>query len=328
MTQAYAVTAVVAVLVLTTGGASLIGTNGGARTEAKRCLVEPTEAAGPHYGMVWVPGGSFEMGDTVYPEEGKRRATVSGFWMDRHEVTNAEFAAFVEATHYVTVAERALDPATHLSLDADLLKPGSLVFVMPREVRGLDDVSQWWKFVPGANWRHPGGPGTSIDGRENFPVVELAYADVQAYASWKRRSLPSEAQWEWAARGGAHPLPDHEQPKDANTWQGVFPVADTGDDGFVGLAPVGCFKPNAFGLYDMIGNAWEWTSDRFEPAASQRRSVEDTPERGETPGHVIKGGSFLCAANYCMRYRAGARQKQEDDLAASHLGFRTILLPD
>jgi formylglycine-generating enzyme required for sulfatase activity len=243
-------------------------------------------------------------------------------------VTNAEFASFVDATHYVTVAERTLDPKTHAMLDADLLKPGALVFVMPREVHGLDDVSQWWRYVPGADWRHPGGPRTSIEGREDFPVVELAYEDVQAYARWKGRSLPTEAQWEWAARGGATVLPDHEQPKDANTWQGVFPIADTGDDGFVGLAPVGCFKANAFGLYDMIGNVWEWTSDRFQPAPNSSRSVEDTPERSAVPGHVIKGGSFLCAENYCMRYRAGARQDQEDDLAVSHLGFRTILVPD
>jgi formylglycine-generating enzyme required for sulfatase activity len=300
----------------------------GGRAVAQTCLRDAGEPAGPHQGMVWIPGGSFEMGDTVYAEEGgKRRVTVAGFWMDRHEVTNREFAAFVEATHYVTIAERALDAATHPGLDPALLKAGALVFVMPREVHGLDDVNQWWKYVPGANWRRPGGPQTSIEGRADFPVVELAYADVQAYAQWKGRTLPSEAQWEWAARGGAPSQPDHEQPRDANTWQGVFPVADSGDDGFVGLAPVGCFKANAFGLFDMIGNVWEWTDDRYEPAPNQSRGVEDMPERSAVPGHVIKGGSFLCAANYCMRYRAGARQNQEDDLAVSHLGFRTILVP-
>ncbi|MBI1211817.1 MAG: SUMF1/EgtB/PvdO family nonheme iron enzyme [Alphaproteobacteria bacterium] len=262
------------------------------------CLSGPT-SSGAHAGMVWIPAGTFEMGDDVYPEEGPRhRETAAGFWMDRTEVTNAEFEAFVDATHYVTTAER---PG----------KEGAAVFVMPSGDDGLGDVSKWWRYVPGANWRHPGGPHTSIEGRDHFPVVALTYEDIQAYAKWKGRELPTEAEWEWAARGGASRMPDHEQPKDANTWQGVFPIIDTGEDGFAGVAPVGCFKANAYGLYDMIGNVWEWTADEYR---------DHTPK-----ARVIKGGSYLCAPNYCMRYRAGARQPEEDDLATSHVGFRTIL---
>jgi formylglycine-generating enzyme required for sulfatase activity len=283
------------------------------------CLDPATDRTGPHPGMVWVPGGAYEMGDTVYPEEKPlRKESVAGFWMDRHEVTNAEFAAFVAATGYVTVAERPVDPAKHPGLPPDMQKPGSVVFVMPNDISGTGDISQWWRYIPGADWRHPSGPQSSIEGRENFPVVDLAYEDILAYARWKGRTIPSEAQWEWAARGGRPSLPDHEQPKDANTWQGLFPVYNSADDGFVGLAPAGCFKPNGYGLYDMIGNVWEWTSDVWS---------DDHKDSATSDGRrVIKGGSYLCAPNYCMRYRSGARQGQEADLATSHLGFRTILL--
>lgn len=251
-----------------------------------------------HPGMVWIAPGTIEMGSDVYPEEAKRSVTVAGFWMDRTEVTNAEFEAFVRATNYVSVAER----------DG---KRGAAVFVVPSGNADLSSAASWWRYVEGANWRHPGGPDTSIDGRENFPVIAVAYEDALAYAKWKGRRLPTEAEWERAARAGASTLPEHEQPKDANTWQGVFPLINTGEDGFTGIAPVGCFKPNAFGLHDMIGNVWELTSDTFE---------------GHTPNaRVIKGGSFLCAPNYCLRYRPAARQPQEEDLGASHVGFRTVL---
>jgi len=298
-------------------------------SKAQHCLDLRTDETGPHAGMVWIPAGSFTMGDTVYPEEGPlRSADVQGFWMDRHEVTNAEFAAFVTATSYVTVAERPVDPATHSDLPAYMLKAGGMVFVMPKTKVPAQNVWDWWKYVPGANWRHPGGPGTTIEGRKNYPVVQLAYEDVQAYARWKGRTLPTEAQWERAARAGEKTLPDHEQPKNANTWQGVFPVLNDATDGFAGMAPVGCYAPNKFGLYDMIGNAWEWTQDlyRVRPNAP----VGTGPQDGDPQiaRYVIKGGSFLCATNYCMRYRAGAREPQEADLAASHLGFRTIIVPD
>jgi formylglycine-generating enzyme required for sulfatase activity len=289
-----------------------------ARVEPKQCLDPALDASGPHPGMVWVPAGTFAMGDTVYAEEAPiREAKVDGFWIDRHDVTNDEFAAFVKATGYVTIAERPVDPAKHPELPPEMLKPGAVVFVMPNSVDGSGDISQWWQYIPGANWRHPGGPQTSIEGHGAFPVVAVAYEDALAYARWKGRALPNETQWEWAARGGdPRPTAMHDQPREANTWQGVFPVLNTGEDGFVGLAPVGCFKPNGFGLYDMIGNAWQWTSDFY----TARAGATPDPKR-----RVIKGGSYLCAPNYCLRYRAGSRQGQESDLAASHLGFRTIL---
>ncbi len=289
----------------------------------RRCL---DVAALPHQGMVRIPAGDYAQGDTVYPEEGPITKThVAGFWMDSHEVTNAEFAAFVRATGYVTQAERAADPAAHPDLPADMLRPGAMVFFMPKSVNGMENIAQWWRYVPGADWRHPAGPGSSIVGRENFPVVEVTHDDALAYAKWKHRELPSEAEWEWAARAGDPKAgDDRDQPKNANTWQGIFPVLNSGADGFVGLAPAGCYAPNAYGLYDMLGNVWELTSDVYT-----ERHGDDGPDRmpamGEAERYVIKGGSFLCAPNYCMRYRSGAREGQEADLAASHLGFRTIL---
>lgn len=289
---------------------------------ARLCLNLAAPAA--HDGMVWVPAGTYAQGDTVYPEEGPvMAARVKGFWMDRHEVTNGEFADFVAATGYVTEAERPLDPATHPGLDADMLKPGAVVFFMPSEVRGMEDISQWWRFTPGASWRHPAGPRSTIADRDNYPVVEVTHADALAYARWKHRDLPSEAEWEWAARAG-HAGDDHDQPKDANTWQGIFPVLNSGDDGFVGLAPVGCYGASAFGLFDMFGNVWELTNDLYRPRHGE--VPQQMPVRGgDEVRYVIKGGSFLCAPNYCMRYRSGAREGQEADLAASHLGFRTVL---
>lgn len=293
-------------------------------------------------GMAWVEGGSFDLGDEVYPEEKpRRRVSVGGFWIDRTEVTNDQFAAFVTATGYVTEAERPLDAARHPMLPPEMLVPGALVFTPPREpLRGLD-ATQWWRYVPGANWRRPGGPGTSIEGRGSFPVVAVTHADALAYARWKGRGLPTEAQWEWAARGGrpaqggsaAHSAGTGAAaaavpPVPANTWQGLFPVADTADDGFAGLAPVGCFAPNALGLHDMIGNAWELTDDVWtaDHAAASAELATVARSAAATQQHVIKGGSYLCAANYCRRYRAGARQPQDDGLAAGHVGFRTVLL--
>ncbi len=273
----------------------------GTRNTVPEILTCPlqTEERAQHPGMVWIPGGTFEMGGDVYPEEAPRRTVgVDGFWMDRTEVTNADFATFVKETNYVTVAERATNP-------------GAAVFVMPSGDADLSTAAAWWSYVKGANWKHPGGPDTSIEGRDHFPVVALAYEDVAAYAKWKGRALPTEAQWEWAARAGNPQADEREQPKDANTWQGVFPLINSAEDGFTGIAPVGCFKPNAYGLNDMIGNVWEWTTTAYD---------------AETPkARVIKGGSFLCAPNYCLRYRPAARQRQEEDLGTTHLGFRTVL---
>ncbi|NIJ43237.1 formylglycine-generating enzyme required for sulfatase activity [Parvibaculum indicum] len=289
----------------------------------------------PHPGMVFVPAGEYRMGGMVYPEEGPSiSVAVPGFWMDRTEVTNDEFAEFVAATGYVTRAERGADPRMHPDLPLDMRAPGAVVFIMPNDVNGLGNLSQWWQFVPGANWRHPGGPDTDKEGRGAFPVMNLAYEDALAYAEWKGRELPTEAQWEWAARAAdpeTHP-DEHpsRQPVEANTWQGIFPVINKADDGFVGLAPVGCYKPNALGLYDMIGNAWEWTSSPY--ASRHDHTPADDFDGGGARGdtapvarYVIKGGSYLCAPNYCMRYRAAARQPQEIDLPTSHLGFRTVL---
>jgi formylglycine-generating enzyme required for sulfatase activity len=252
--------------------------------------------------MVLIPAGAFAMGDTLYPEEGPvREVSVRSFWMDRTEVTNAEFAAFVKATGYVTTAERPD-------------QKGAAVFVMPSGSADLSSITSWWRYVDSANWRQPGGPGTSIEGRDNYPVVAVTLEDAEAYAKWKGRRLPTEEEWERAARAGASTPPEHGQPKAANTWQGLFPVIDTADDGFPGMSPVGCFKPNAYGLFDMVGNVWEMTNTVYE---------------GHSPrAQVIKGGSFLCAPNYCRRYRPAARQPQEADLGTSHVGFRTVLEAD
>jgi formylglycine-generating enzyme required for sulfatase activity len=260
--------------------------------------------------MVWVPGGSFVMGDDPhYPEEGPPRAvSVKGFWIDAHEVTNAQFAAFVKATGYTTMAER--DPPKLEGAPPEMLKPGSAVFNTPSQ----QDPS-WWRWVPGAQWRHPSGPQESIVGRDHEPVVQIAWQDAEAYARWAGKELPSEEQWEYAARAGAatppEPLDTKGQPQ-ANYYQGAFPVKNLNTDGYIGRAPVGCFKPNAFGLYDMIGNVWEWTSARGSRA--------DASE----PVNVIKGGSYLCAANYCARYRPAARQFQERGLGTDHIGFRLV----
>lgn len=306
-----------------------------AAAERTACPLPVPAQPGPHPGMAWVPPGTVTLGDTVYAEEAPgRREPVAGFWMDRTEVTNDAFAAFVQATGYVTVAERALDAARHPGLPADMQQPGAVVFRRPDSVQGRQDVTQWWQYQPGASWRHPGGPGTDLQGRGSFPVVAVTLEDARAYAQWKGRDLPTEAEWEWAAREASdQPLPQHEtpreQPSQANTWQGLFPVVNSADDGFVGLAPVGCYAPNALGLFDLIGNVWELTRDPWTAshAAGRAPAPDEMPSgmRGSAAQVVIKGGSYLCAPNYCMRYRAGARQPQDVDLAVSHLGFRTVL---
>ncbi|OYT93828.1 MAG: cysteine-type sulfatase aerobic maturase [Burkholderiales bacterium PBB3] len=335
-------------------------------TERLQCDTALAPAATPHPGMVWVPAGTVAMGDTVYQEEQPiQTSQLKGFWMDRTEVTNAQFAAFVAATGYVTVAERPVDTQAHPGLPPELQQPGAVVFVPPTELRNGGDVRQWWQYRAGANWRHPGGPDTSTAGKDAFPVVAVTIDDAQAYARWKGHALPTEAEWEWAAQGGAPATSGKtDQPAQANTWQGIFPIQNAATDGFVGVAPVACYAPNGYGLFDMIGNVWELTRDRYRPFHDARdnrppdqepqgswtvgrsaqvkgggRRPEDTEQnappssiptqelqRQQQPKqHVIKGGSYLCAPNYCMRYRAGARQGQDDDLATSHLGFRTIL---
>jgi formylglycine-generating enzyme required for sulfatase activity len=289
--------------------------------ERLQCALPKQSERTPHPGMVWVPGGTFQMGDSENPEElPLRTSTVAGLWMDRTEVTNDSFAEFVKATGYITGAERPVDLRAHPKLPSDMQQAGAVVFFMPNDLNAGGQLTQWWRYTPGANWRHPGGPETSIENRGAFPVVTLTFEDAQAYARWKGHRLPTEAQWEWAARAGQKSAgQDHVQPQQANTWQGLFPVVNSGDDGFIGLAPVGCYAPNALGLFDMIGNVWELTADYYTANHTE-------PSAPVLTHRVIKGGSFLCAPNYCMRYRSGARQAQEDDLGASHLGFRTVLL--
>jgi formylglycine-generating enzyme len=254
-----------------------------------------------------IPAGRFVMSENPrYPEEGPARdIAVPGFAMDAHEVTNVEFAAFVGATGYVTLAEQ--DPPPLAGAPPEMLLPGSAVFQVPTA-----DDPNWWRWVVGAQWRQPEGPGSTIEGREDYPVVQIAYDDALAYAEWAGGALPSESQWEYAARAG-EPVVDtplgSEGAPTANYYQGVFPQRDLGEDGYEGRAPVGCFPANGFGLYDMIGNVWEWTAEA-DPRA---------------PGSaVIKGGSFLCAANYCARYRPSARQFQERGLGTNHIGFRLV----
>ena len=284
----------------------------------------------PTYDDVLIPAGTVTLGDSdgYYDERVRKTVKSDSFYIDRHEVTNAQFAEFVAATGYKTVAERIPDPNDYPGLAAEDLIAGSAVFTPPEKFYG-PNVVNWWRFQPGADWRHPDGPGSSIDAREDWPVIHIAYADALAYATWKGRDLPTEAQWEYAARAGQDtryswgedyaPAGKHY----ANTWQGAFPLLDLGDDGFRGIARVGCFKANPNGLYDMIGNVWEWTKDTYHPS---RKTIPHAAPEARSPTHqlVIKGGSYLCAENYCLRYRPAARHPQETGLGTNHLGFRTV----
>ncbi|XVJ64487.1 MAG: formylglycine-generating enzyme family protein [Sphingopyxis sp.] len=259
----------------------------------------------PKTDYAWIPGATFTMGaDDTLPEEGPARAvTVPGYWIATHEVTNAEFAEFVRATGYRTVAEQ--DPPPLPGAPPAMLVPGGAVFTAP-----TDGNPNWWRWVVGAEWRHPAGPATNIDGRGREPVVQVAYDDALAFAKWKGKALPNEAQWELAAAtGGADrnvPVGADGKPR-ANYYQGAFPARDLGEDGFTSRAPVACFPADRHGVHDLIGNVWEWTTSS---------AANDS--------NIIKGGSFLCAANYCARYRPAARQFQERSLGTDHIGFRLI----
>jgi formylglycine-generating enzyme len=291
--------------------------------------------------MTWIPGGTFLMGSAdFYPEERPvLPVTVDGFWIDEVPVTVAEYRRFVAATGYVTVAERPPDPADYPDADPALLVPGSLVFHRTNGPVDLRDFRNWWAYLPGADWRHPGGPRTSCRGRDEHPVTHVAYPDARAYAAWAGKDLPTEAEWEYAARGGldgaVYAWGDDFAPRGqlmANTWQGRFPWENLRADGYEGTSPVGSFPANGYGLYDMTGNVWEWTCDHYSPrhvrAAAGSCCGPHSPRADASAPQqlkVIKGGSHLCAPNYCLRYRPAARQSESIDTSTCHLGFRCVV---
>lgn len=293
-------------------------------------------------GMTWIPGGEFYMGDENFEDAAHIHLVyVDGFWMDKHEVTNAQYAQFVAATKYVTVAEKQPEAKDFPDVPAEELKPFSIVFKKPgpRDRVNLQRHEGWWDLKYGASWQHPEGPGSSIKGRENHPVVHICYTDAAAYCQWAGKRLPTEAEWEFAARGGldrkTYAWGDELKPGGkwmANIWQGNFPYENTKEDGFEGTAPVGSFPANGYGLRDMSGNVWEWCADWYQPNY-YRDSPEKNPQgpisgydplEPNTPKRVQRGGSFLCADNYCVRYIVGTRGKGEVTSAASHIGFRCV----
>lgn len=322
--------------------------------DLKAMGVEPGRGDGLD-NMVWIPGGTFTMGsDTAgYPEEGPAHlVSVDGFWMDAHPVTVEGFRSFVDATGYVTVAERAIDPVEYPQLDPSVLRPGSMVFTPPRGPVDLTSFLNWWRYVPGADWAHPAGPDSDVDERALHPVVHVAWDDVAAYAMWAGKEIPTEAEWERAARGGidgaVYAWGDEFEPSGmvmANTWSGEFPWENLKPESERGTTPVGVYPSNPYGLVDMIGNVWEWTSDfyrvghdvtsRGSCCASDNPRIDtldgsyddNEPGGAHVPRRVVKGGSYLCAANYCQRYRPSARQAQQVESSMSHLGFRCIRRP-
>ncbi len=305
-------------------------------------------------GMVWVPGGTFWMGneDERFPDaQPVHQVTLDGFWMDRTEVTNAQFAKFVDATGYKTVAERKpiyedvikqlppeVEPPTREQLEPNLV-PGSLVFTPPDQVTSLNNHLQWWAWVPGASWTHPEGPDSNIDDRMDHPVVHVCFEDANEYARWAGKRLPTEAEWEYASRGGLDRKtfvwgetfrPDGKWM--ANTWQGQFPSENTGEDGHERTAPVATYPPNGYGLYDMAGNVWEWCADWYRADYYRDSPKRDPkgpdssldPAEPHVPKRVQRGGSLLCSDQYCVRYRVGTRGKGAIDSGASHIGFRCV----
>jgi sulfatase modifying factor 1 len=288
--------------------------------------------------MVRIPAGSFSMGsDKFYREERPvRPASVDGFWIDTHPVTNAQFQMFVDATGYLTLSERAPDPALYPDADPELLVPGSLVFTKPEQRVSLRDYRAWWAYVPAASWRRPEGPNSSIEDLADNPVVHVSYEDATAYAVWAGKSLPTEAEWEFAARGGlegaTYPWGDEFAPDGklmANIWIGQFPSESLKEDGRYRTTAVKSFPANGYGLYDVVGNVWEWTTSPFDPVATPQAGSSScavsTDTNASSVRRTVKGGSHLCAPNYCLRYRPAARQGQTLDTSTSHIGFRCVL---
>jgi len=304
----------------------------------------------PPLGMVSIPAGDFVMGtaDGKVEEKPIHRVKVSAFFMDEHEVTNAEFRKFVEATNFVTLAEKPIDweemkknlpPGTPKPPDSDLV-PSSLVFTPPAEATDLNNWQQWWRLIPGADWKHPEGPKSNIQGKDNHPVVQVAFTDAEAYAKWAGKRLPTEAEWEYAARGGlvgkrytwGDDKPGDDNGRVANIWQGKFPVQNLKTDGYDRTAPVKSYPANGYGLYDTAGNVWEWCSDWYQPRYPGEDQVNpkgpkvSIDEHGlQMPRRVTRGGSFLCHSSYCEAYRTGARQGSDVDTSMSHTGFRCVL---
>jgi len=318
-----------------------------------RVAPQPEPTSPPFADMVWIPGGTFRMGsDSHYPEERPvHRVSVDGFWIDRVPVTNERFAKFVEETGHVTFAEVPPRAEDYPGALPDQLFAGSLVFVKPDKPVDTRDFKNWWHWMRGADWRHPCGPHSSLDGLTHHPVVHVAFADAEAYARWAGKALPTEAEWEFAARGGLDGAPyawgDEFLPNDrhmANTWQGEFPWKSTQSDGYEGTSPVGAFPANGYGLHDMIGNVWEWTTDWYQPkhpgeavkacciphnprGARAQDSYDPRQPSLKIPRKVLKGGSHLCAPNYCRRYRPAARFPKPVDTSTCHVGFRCIVRP-
>ncbi len=318
--------------------------------ETGRTAIPPEPA---QRGMVFVHGGTFLMGsDQHYPEEGPvHRVRVDGFFIDEAPVTNADFSKFVAATNYRTFAESPPDPEDYPGILPEMLYAGSLVFQQPAQTVDLRDWTRWWSFLEGACWRHPYGPNSSIEGLDQHPVVHISYHDALAYARWRGKDLPTEAEWEFAARGGLDQVefawgseftPGGRHM--ANTWQGDFPGVNEARDGYVRTSPVGAFPANGHGIFDMIGNVWEWTSDWFAPQhdadAAKACCIPKNPRGGNEadsydpcqpeiriPRKVLKGGSHLCAPNYCRRYRPAARYAEPVDTSTCHVGFRCVLRP-
>ncbi|HEY0299569.1 MAG TPA: formylglycine-generating enzyme family protein [Arachidicoccus sp.] len=290
--------------------------------------------------MILLNGGIFEMGSKSFPDaKPVHKVMVSSFYMDEHEVTNAQFAAFVRATHYVTIAERPLNPKDYPGVPQDKLVPGSGVFTPPNHAVDLNDPMQWWTYVPDANWRHPKGQNSNIEGKENYPVVQLCYEDCIAYAKWAGKRLPTEAEWEFAAKGG-HDYPVYywgteKTPNGkymANNFQGYFPYSNTMKDGYLETAPIEQFPANPYGIYDLEGNVWEWCNDYYRsdyyansPENNPKGPADSyDPEEPNTVKRVQRGGSFLCSDDYCLRYKVGSRGKGEESSASNNIGFRCV----